>query len=102
MPGYLIEELDLLDMEEFEAALEYWMKYYDFTGQIDTIYAYDESKYPNPKNKKTNNYKKSSQNMPINRNKALSFACKVLIEYSQHQRLQSIVIDAAYKKAVKR
>lgn len=101
MPRHLIQELDVLDIKEFEVALDYWMNHYNFSGSSNVIYAYDESKYPNPKNKKTNNYKKSSQNMPISRNKAVSFACKVLIEYSQHQRLQSIVIDAAYKKAVK-
>jgi hypothetical protein len=90
MPSYLIKELDLLDTKEFESALDYWMNQHNFIGSNDSICAYDESIYPNPKNKKFKNYQKGSPNLPNNRGKALSFACKVLIEYSQHQRLQSL------------
>jgi rhodanese-related sulfurtransferase len=85
MPAYLVKDLDRLDTEEFEVALNYWMNNFNFIGYPTTMVpyqehlaAYDESLYPNEHYKPTgrrhnNNHRRV--NVPIQRNQALVFAC---------------------------
>ncbi len=102
MPRHLVKELDILDTMEFEIALDYWMEHFNFVYQSNKLVAYDESIYPDARNKPSERHRKNkfqSKQIPSHRDSALVFACQALVEYSQHQRLATHVVSTAYKKS---
>jgi hypothetical protein len=102
MPSYVVEELNTLDTMEFQIALDYWMMHLNFTYSSNDLMAYDESIYPDARCKQAHQRRKrktQTNNTPNDREHALTFACRALVEYSQHQRLATQVKNTSYLKA---
>jgi hypothetical protein len=77
------------------------MNYSKLSCATQELAAYDEGIYPDGQYKPTGRrYKHNtkSNNSSEHRNQALVIACQTLIEYSQHQRLATPVVIAAYHK----
>jgi hypothetical protein len=68
MPLYLIQDLNNLDMQEFEIDIDYWMNYFKFTYATEELTAYDEGIYPDEQRKPTgrhHKYNAKSNNTPV-------------------------------------
>jgi hypothetical protein len=75
--GYLSKvcELEVLDTKEFETALDYWMERFNFVYQSKELIAYDESIYPDARNKQSGHSRMSkfhSNKVPSGRDRALA------------------------------
>jgi hypothetical protein len=104
MPSYLVKELNELDTAEFKHALDYWMNHFNFAGEEFTPAAYDESRYPNPEQKRKTHLK-SPLSLNENRTRALGFACNTLMQYARlvhegnrfaghiHQQILNVIQD---------
>jgi hypothetical protein len=46
MPFYLVQDLNNLDMQEFEIAFDYWMNHFKLSYATTELTAYDEGIYP--------------------------------------------------------
>lgn len=88
---FLLKELERITVKKFQTALNYWTTHLNFGNNIipkmhwpSPGAAYDNSHYPNPKNKpnrfrtKKNNLKEQAS---VKRNHALTFACRALAEF---------------------
>jgi hypothetical protein len=83
MPPSLTKELNVLNTQEFEIALNFWMNAFSFIGYPTTTVpfdenyiAYDEGRYPNPKNKPIVRSHKSNSgciNLPSQCEQAVAF-----------------------------
>jgi hypothetical protein len=106
---HMIEELEKLTVQKFNIALDYWMNELNFNEEfIEQLTgtppgaAYDEGLYPSPENKpmgKKMAHAGRKVQLVNDRNKALAFACKALLEYQRQQRLPQALEVAASRRA---
>jgi hypothetical protein len=92
-----------LTPKNLKLALEYWMdNYKSLLGQMSTstLMMKANIQIPPKRNKKKPTSKtRALVTFPENRDEALSFACKLLVEYHhQHQRVGPKFITVAYEK----